>query len=165
MRFATGMTVGSLVLIIVATSVAATAPKKTSKTAQAVTRHSSSSARINPALHTKDLGPDLATKTITWTDQRAGNCHMTGVLTMYSDGTAHWDATTKTDSTHNYDVWHEYSIDIKDSQGTFLFGFGPWDSPHMNSPPNGGDYNWSDDGRFPPSLFDRVTQGTSNGAC
>ena len=105
--------------------------------------------------------------TFTWTDQRAGDCHMTGVLTLTSDGNAAWNATTKTDSTHSKDKWHESSIDIKDSSGAFLFGFGPWESPPMDSPPNGGNYNWNSAGTFSPTLLDRAATGTatSNASC
>jgi hypothetical protein len=120
-------------------------------------------ARVNGALHASNVDRD--SKILEWDDQRAGDCHMTGVLTMYSDGSAHWQATTKTDHTSNKDVWHEYAINVQDANGTFLFGFGPWDSPRMDSPPNGGDYGWSDDGSFPPSLFDRIAKGTSSAAC
>ena len=40
------------------------------------------------------LREDVYAKTFQWIDQRAGNCHLSGVLTIYSNGHAHWDATT-----------------------------------------------------------------------
>jgi len=34
-----------------------------------------------------------APKVFQWVDERSGDCHMSGVLTLYPDGHAHWDAT------------------------------------------------------------------------
>jgi len=85
-------------------------------------------------------------------------------LTVYPDGRAHWDATTWTDSTHNKDIWHE-TLRLLNSQNQELFGFGVWDSPPMDSPPNGGQYNWSRDGQFPKEFFDSVVTATSSGDC
>src|SRR5579864_8072908 len=50
---------------------------------------------------------DRHPKVFKWVDQRSGDCHMSGVLTIYPDGRARWDGTTWTDMTHNKDVWHE----------------------------------------------------------
>ena len=103
-------------------------------------------------------------KRFEWVDSRAGNCHLSGVLTLYPDGRAVWSATTWTDSTSNKDIWHT-TLRVMDSQNQELFGFGVWDSPPMDSPPNGGQYNWSREGQFPPAFFDAATTATSQGAC
>ncbi len=103
-------------------------------------------------------------KVFRFIDQRAGNCHLSGVLTIYPDGRAHWDATTWTDSTHNKDIWHE-TLRVLNSQKQELFGFGVWDSPGMDSPPNGGQYNWVKEGGFPKELFDSVDTVNSSGDC
>jgi uncharacterized protein DUF6294 len=103
-------------------------------------------------------------KVFKFIDQRAGNCHLSGVLTIYPDGRAHWDATTWTDSTHNKDIWHE-TLRVLNSQKQELFGFGVWDSPKMDSPPDGGQYNWVQEGGFPKQLFDSVDTVNSSGDC
>jgi hypothetical protein len=51
------------------------------------------------------------------------------------------------------------------SKNQELFGFGVWNSPPMDSPPNGGQYNWSAEGRFPPEFFDQVFTASSLGNC
>ena len=89
---------------------------------------------------------------------------MSGVPTLYSDGHAHWDATTWTDSTSHKDVWHE-SLRVYNAQNQELFGFGVWNSPDMDSPPNGGQYNWSKEGTFPSQFFDAATSARSEGSC
>lgn len=103
-------------------------------------------------------------KVFKWVDQRAGNCHLSGVLTLYPDGRAHWDGTTWTDSTHNKDIWHE-TLRVLNSNNQELFGFGVWNSPGMDSPPNGGQYNWAADGVFPKEFFDSIATATSSGDC
>ena len=103
-------------------------------------------------------------KVFRWVDQRAGDCHLSGVLTVFPGGHAHWDATTWTDSTHNKDVWHE-TLRVLNSQNQELFGFGVWDSPGMDSPPNGGQYNWSSEGNYPASFFDSIATAVSSGDC
>jgi len=105
-----------------------------------------------------------APKVFKWVDERAGNCHMSGVLTLYPDGRAHWDATTWTDSTHNKDFWHE-TLRVFNGQNQELFGFGVWNSPPMDSPPNGGQYNWSAEGNFPREFFDAASTVSSMGDC
>ncbi len=107
---------------------------------------------------------DRNAKVFRWVDERAGNCHMSGVLTVYPDGRAHWDATTWTDQTHSKDVWHE-TLRVRNSQNQEIFGFGVWDSPFMDSPPNGGQYNWSKEGQFPKEFFDAIATATSAGDC
>jgi len=107
---------------------------------------------------------DSNAKVFKWVDERAGDCHLSGVLTIYPDGRAHWDATTWTDSTHNKDVWHE-TIRVLNSQNQELFGFGVWDSPKMDSPPLGGQYNWSQEGQFPKEFFNIIATATSQGDC
>ncbi|HUA02078.1 MAG TPA: DUF6294 family protein [Candidatus Aquilonibacter sp.] len=105
-----------------------------------------------------------APKTFQWVNQRSGDCHLSGVLTLYPDGRAHWDATTWTDSTHNRDIWHE-TLQVVNASNQELFGFGVWDSPGMNSPPYGGQYNWSKDGTFPSEFFDQISAANSLGDC
>jgi hypothetical protein len=101
-------------------------------------------------------------KVFQWVDQRSGDCHLSGVLTLHADGRARWEATTWTDSTHNKDYWNE-TLRVHNSQNQELFGFGVWDSPPMDSPPNGGQYRWSAEGRFSPRFFDVVSTTTSEG--
>jgi hypothetical protein len=103
-------------------------------------------------------------KTFQWINQTAGDCHMSGVLTLYSNGQAHWDCTTWTDFTHTQDVWHE-TLRVKNAQGQELFGFGVWDSPKMDSPPNGGQYHWTEDGAFPPEFWAPAVQAISEAEC
>ncbi len=110
------------------------------------------------------IANDVYVKTCTWVDQRAGDCHMTGILTLRSDGSALWDCTTWTDSTHNKDVWHE-TLRVYNAQNQEIFGFGVWGSPPMDSPPNGGQYHWTNSSSFPPSLWDAATSATSQGEC
>ncbi len=105
-----------------------------------------------------------APKVFQWVDQRAGDCHLSGTLTIYPDGHAHWDATTWTDSTHNKDYWHE-TLRVFNAQNQQLFGFGVWNSPPMDSPPNGGQYNWSAEGTFPRDFFDAISTANSAGNC
>ena len=105
-----------------------------------------------------------APKVFEWVDQRSGDCHLSGVLTLYPDGRARWDATTWTDQTHNKDIWHE-TLRLLNSQGQELFGFGVWDSPPMDSPPNGGQYHWVKEGQFPREFFDAIATGNSAGSC
>lgn len=54
-------------------------------------------------------------KRFEWLDQRAGDCHQSGVLTLYPDGRAVWSATTWTDHSNSGDVWHE-TLKVLNSQ-------------------------------------------------
>jgi hypothetical protein len=35
----------------------------------------------------------------------------------------------------------------------------------MDSPPNGGQYNWSNDGEYPGAFFDSIATAVSSGDC
>jgi Family of unknown function (DUF6294) len=97
-----------------------------------------------------------------WTDQRAGDCHMSGELDLFPDGRSRWSANSMTQHTHHYDVWHE-DLAVYDSSGGLLFGFGRYDSPHMYN--EWAWYWWADDGNFPRELYSRVNYATSAGSC
>ena len=55
-----------------------------------------------------------------WVDERAGDCHMSGVLTIFAMVMI-WAASTMTESTVSGD-WHE-SLEVLDADGRRLFGF------------------------------------------
>jgi hypothetical protein len=101
-------------------------------------------------------------KTYQFVDQRAGDCHLSGVLTLHSDGRAHWDATTWTDSSTFGDIWHS-TLKVLDANNQELLGFGVWDSPIMY--PGGGQYHWTKDATFAPEFFNQVATATSEGSC
>ncbi len=95
-------------------------------------------------------------------DARSGDCHMTGVLTLFDNGRAIWTASSRTDSTGFADIWHE-SLKVSDDAGRVLFGFGVWDSPGMQD--DGSHHFWRKTGEFPKELFDAATMVTSSGDC
>lgn len=94
----------------------------------------------------------------------AGDCHVSFIFIVYSDGHATFEAVTWTDFTHSKDVFNIW-ITVLDTQGVPVFGFGPWDSPPMDSPPAGGYYNWSKVGYFPPDLYAKTASATFGGRC
>ena len=94
-------------------------------------------------------------------DQRNGDCHMSGILTLFDHGYAIWTASTKTDHTVAGDIWHE-ELEVVDSGGKRLFGFGVWDSPRMFE---GSQYNWKKTGTFPAGFLDPASDVISKGTC
>jgi hypothetical protein len=103
-----------------------------------------------------------AFKEYKWVDQRSGDCHISGILTLFDHGYAIWTASTKTDSSGTGDIWHE-SLAVVDSGNRRLFGFGVWDSPRMF--PNGSQYGWRNTSTFPQGFFDDAAGATSSGDC
>jgi len=104
---------------------------------------------------------DRPSKRFEWVDQRAGDCHQSGVLMLYRDGRAVWSATTWTDHSSSGDVWHE-TLKVLNSQNQELFGFGVWDSPRVWPGDQG---RWQMEGRFSPDFFDPIATATSGGSC
>ena len=100
-------------------------------------------------------------KRFEWVDQRTGDCHQSGALTLYPDGRAVWSATTWTDHSYSGDIWHE-TLEVVNSQNQELFGFGVWDSPRVWPGDQG---RWQKEGRFSPAFFDQVASATSGGSC
>jgi hypothetical protein len=100
-------------------------------------------------------------KNFEWVDVRAGDCHMSGVLTIYSNGQAHWRATTWTDHTTGGDIWHE-TLQVLNSQNQPIFGFGVWDSPRVFV---GDRADWEKDGTFGAPFFQNAATATSSGEC
>ena len=94
--------------------------------------------------------------------ERAGDRHMTGVLTIFENGRAVWAGSSMTESTSFADIWHE-SIQVFDSEGRLLFGFGVWDSPGMQD--DGSHDFWKNYGEFPKGLFDLASKASSLGEC
>jgi hypothetical protein len=101
-------------------------------------------------------------KSYSWVDQRAGDCHLTGALTLNSDGSANFAANSSTDSTHSGDVWHE-SISVFTAQHQLLFRFGIWNSPRMDD--GGAAYTWSANGSYPAPFYGLAATAESSGSC
>jgi hypothetical protein len=100
-------------------------------------------------------------KDYTWVDQRSGDCHQSGVLTIFDHGYAIWSGSSKTDSTTFGDIWHA-TFEMRNANGQRLFGFGQWDSPIMYP---GSQYNWRRTATFPSHLFDAAASAVSLGEC
>jgi len=98
----------------------------------------------------------------TFIDRSSGDCHLTGVLTIFDNGRAVWAATSSTDHTNFADIWHE-SIQVFDSKDQPLFGFGVWDSPGMRA--DGNFYFWKAHGEFPKALFDAADKAAPREEC
>ncbi len=98
----------------------------------------------------------------TFVDERSGDCHMSGVLTIFSNGRAIWMSTTSTDSTNFADIWH-VSFKVFNTQDQRLFGFGVWDSPGMRA--DGNQYFWKKTGEFPKALFDTAEKASADSSC
>ena len=105
--------------------------------------------------------PEREPKRFEWVDQRAGDCHLSGVLTLFPDGKARWAATSWTDHTVSGDIWHE-TLQVLDGQKHPLFGFGVWDSDRMFV---GDRDNWSKESTFPAGFFDNAAGAESSGSC
>jgi Family of unknown function (DUF6294) len=109
----------------------------------------------------QDRDDGRPSKRFEWLDQRAGDCHQSGVLTLYPDGRAVWSATTWTDHSNSGDIWHE-TLKVQNSQNQELFGFGVWDSPRVWPGDQG---RWQKEDRFSPAFFDQIASATSGGGC
>jgi hypothetical protein len=100
-------------------------------------------------------------KEFSWVDSRSGDCHLSGILTIFDHGYAIWTASSKTDSSTSGDIWHE-ELEVLDAQKRRLFGFGVWDSPRMFP---GSQYNWRKTDSYPRGFFDQADSATSAGDC
>ena len=102
-----------------------------------------------------------AFKEYRWIDEKAGDCHMSGILTIFDHGYAIWTASSKTDSRISGDIWHQ-SLEVRDSNNRRLFGFGVWDSPRMVPDSQ---YNWRTTSTFPPGFYQDAASAISSAAC
>lgn len=98
---------------------------------------------------------------ITFVNESAGDCVMSGVLTLFDHGYAIWSTSTKTNKSTTGDIWHQ-SIEVSDSSNRRLFGFGQWDSPRMFV---GSEYNWRATGTFPAGFYGSIAGATSSASC
>jgi hypothetical protein len=109
------------------------------------------------------LNDGLQSKTFTWNEIRAGDCHeVSGTVLLVSDGRGKFTCTTWTDHTHSGDVWHA-SFTVLDRFGLTLFQFGGFDSPRMND--GGPRYPWEADFNYPAQHFDAAVSITQYSSC
>lgn len=106
---------------------------------------------------------DGPSKTMSWGDLAAGDCHQTGgVLTFVSDGTGTWQCTTWTDHTHSGDIWHS-DFQVVDGSGALLFPLGTFDSPRMND--DGSSTYWTQQFTYEPTLYDQIASANQTYSC
>ena len=124
-----------------------------------------SERKMHEAKTTAQDVKDVRSKSLTWGELRAGDCHLVnGVLTFYSNGTGSWFCTTWTDHTHSGDTWQS-SFQILTSGGAGLFNLGAFKSPRMddgNPPPR---YNWGNPFSFNPAQFDAIGGANQSFSC
>jgi len=102
-----------------------------------------------------------AFKEFRWIDEKAGDCHTSGILTIFDHGYAIWTASSKTDKRFSEDIWRQ-TLEVRDSNNRRLFGFGVWDSPRMVSDSQ---YNWRATSTFPPGFYRDAAMAFSSAAC
>jgi hypothetical protein len=102
-----------------------------------------------------------AFKEYRWIDEKAGECRLSGILTIFDHGYAIWTASSKTDRRFSEDIWHQ-SLEVFDSSNRRLFGFGVWDSPRMAADSQ---YNWRKTSTFPPGFYQDAVRAISSAEC
>lgn len=100
----------------------------------------------------------------TWSEIKEGNCHqIDGLLTLRSDGTAHFSCTLWTDKTRFGDAWRtNFSLNYPGGRWELM----PWhQGPRMNDGCPSPRYDWEFDFTFPSSIYEGITKVSQNCGC
>jgi hypothetical protein len=109
--------------------------------------------------------PNVAVKTFTWGEIRAGDCHqIEGTLELRSDGTATFKCVTWTDSTHSGDYWWSGLL-LQDHSEVTLHNEPYHKGPRMDDGHPSPRYRWSYDFHYDASKFNDITKVRQSSKC